>query len=247
MATQQTYAPQQTYPGAFGPVVPLYVWQYALRLCHWGLVISMLVLSFTGYYIHDPFIYGMSNRPFLMGWFRFVHESFGMLFLALLLLRIYLFFGGNKWEGWRQFIPLSKDRFREMLEVMKFYGFMRPEPVSKIGHNQMAALSYVGIYALMLVEVVTGLVMYQRLLDNAFLRALVGWVPRLINLGDLRLIHFFLMYVFFAFAVFHVHLCMLVSRAEKRGLMDSIFIGYKIIPVKEIEEEHERDEAVLRK
>ena len=243
MATQRVF-PVRIYPGEFGPVAPVYVWQYPLRLCHWGLVISILVLSVTGYYIHDPYIYGLSNRPFLMGWFRFVHEAFGMAFFALVLLRIYMFFGGNKWVGWRQFIPLSKDRFREMLEVMKFYGFMRPKPVSKIGHNQMAALSYVGIYALMLVEVVTGLVMYQRLLDNAFLRALVGWVPSLISLQNLRMIHFFMMYVFVAFAVFHVHLCMLVSRAEKRGLMDSIFIGYKIIPVKELEKEAEKDEAV---
>jgi Ni/Fe-hydrogenase 1 B-type cytochrome subunit len=231
------------YPGSFGPVAALYVWQYALRLCHWGLVISIGVLSVTGYYIHDPYIIGQSNRPFLMGWFRFVHESFAMLFIALLLLRIYLFFGGNKWEGWRQFIPLSKERFREMLEVMKFYGFMRPEPVSKIGHNQMAAFSYVCIYALMLVEVVTGLVMYQRLLDNAFLRALVGWVPSVISLQNLRLIHFFLMYVFIAFGIFHVHLCMLVSRAEKRGLMDSIFIGFKVIPVEEIEREIAKDQV----
>ena len=30
---------------------------------------------------------------------------------------------------------------------------------------------------------------------------------------------------------------MLVSRFEKHGLMDSIFIGYKVIPVEEIEKE----------
>jgi Ni/Fe-hydrogenase 1 B-type cytochrome subunit len=178
----------------------------------------------------------------MMGWFRFVHEAFGMLFIALFLLRVYLFFGGNKWVRWRQFIPLSKDRFQEMLEVMKFYGFMRPHPVSKIGHNQMAALSYVGIYALIFVEILTGLVMYQRLLHNSVLLALVGWIPRIVGIQYLRLIRFFLMYVFFAFAVFHVHLCMLVSRAEKRGLMDSIFIGFKVIPVEEIEAEIHKDQ-----
>jgi Ni/Fe-hydrogenase 1 B-type cytochrome subunit len=131
-----------------------------------------------------------------------------------------------------------------MVEVMKFYGFIRPEPVSKIGHNRMAAFSYLGIYALMLVEAVTGLVMYQRLLHNKILLALVGWVPNLVSIQNLRLIHFFLMFVFIAFGVFHVHLCMLVSRAEKRGLMDSIFIGFKVIPVHEIEEEIHKDEVV---
>ena len=238
---------ERIYPDAFGPVVPVYVWQYPLRLVHWGLVISIGVLSVTGYYIHDPFIVGQSHRPFLMAWFRFVHEAFGMLFLAFFLLRVYLFFGGNKWEGWRQFLPLSKDRFREMWEVTRFYAFIRPTPVSKIGHNQMAAFSYLGLYSLILVEILTGLVLYQRLLHNAVLLAMVGWIPRLIGVQYLRLIHFFLMYVFIAFGIFHVHLCMLVSRAEKRGLMDSMFIGYKIIPVDEVEEELEKDEAAAHK
>jgi Ni/Fe-hydrogenase 1 B-type cytochrome subunit len=222
---------------------PVYVWQYPLRLVHWGIVISIGVLAVTGYYIHDPYIYGLSNRPFLMGWFRFVHETFGMLFLALLLLRIYLFFGGNKWEGWRQYLPLDKEAFREMGNMAKFYLFIRPRPVSKIGHNHLAALSYLGLYLLILVEVATGLVMYQRLLHNAFLLALVGWIPRLVNVQTLREIHFFLMYVFIAFGIFHVHLAMLVSRFEKHGLMDSIFIGYKVIPVEEIEKEAEKEKA----
>lgn len=226
---------------------PVYVWQYPLRLIHWGIVISIGVLAVTGYYIHDPYIYGLSNRPFLMGDFRFVHESFGMLFTALLLLRIYLFFGGNKWEGWRQYLPLDKAAFREMGNMAKFYLFIRPKPVAKIGHNHMAALSYVGLYGLILVECVTGLVMYQRLLHNAFLFALVGWIPRLVDIQMLRLIHFFLMYVFIAFGVFHVHLAMLVSRFEKHGLMDSIFIGYKVIPVDEIEIEARKDELAARR
>ena len=36
-----------------GPAVDVYVWQYPIRLFHWGLVISLAVLSFTGYSIDD--------------------------------------------------------------------------------------------------------------------------------------------------------------------------------------------------
>src|SRR6476659_8519427 len=114
-----------------GPAVAVYVWQYPLRLFHWGLVISIGVLSFTGYYIHDPFIVGQVNHPFLMGWFRFVHETFAMIFIALFALRIYLFFQGNRWENWRQYVPLRAERFKEMWEVTKFYAFIRPTPISK--------------------------------------------------------------------------------------------------------------------
>jgi Ni/Fe-hydrogenase 1 B-type cytochrome subunit len=223
-----------------GPAVDVYVWQYPIRLFHWGLVVSLAVLSFTGYYIHDPFIVGQIQHPFLMGWFRFVHETFGMIFIALFLMRIYLFFGGNRWVGWRQYVPLSAAQFKEMWEVTKFYAFIRPTPITKIGHNAMAAFSYIGIYSMVAVEIVTGLVMFNWLRHSPILGPLVGWIPRFISFPNLRLIHFLLMFVFIAFGVFHVHLCMLISREEKRGLMDSIFIGYKVIPADELAEEEKR-------
>lgn len=223
-----------------GPAVAVYVWQYPIRLFHWGMVISLAVLSFTGYYIHDPFIVGQVQHPFLMGWFRFVHETFGMIFIALFILRIYLFFGGNRWVGWRQYVPLSAAQFKEMWEVSKFYAFIRPTPITKIGHNAMAAFSYIGIYSMIAVEIVTGLVMFNWLRHSPILGPLVGWIPRFISFPNLRLIHFLLMFVFIAFGVFHVHLCMLISREEKRGLMDSIFIGYKVIPADELAEEEKK-------
>src|SRR5947209_3893335 len=82
---------------------------------------------------------------------------------------LYLFFGGNKWVGWREYIPLKKAHFKEMFEVMKFYGFMRPTPISKIGHNHLAAFSYIGMYSLIALEMLTGLVMFNTLRHSALL------------------------------------------------------------------------------
>jgi Ni/Fe-hydrogenase 1 B-type cytochrome subunit len=227
-----------------GPAIAVYVWQYPLRLAHWGIVISIAALSFTGYYIHNPFIVGQVQHPFLMGEFRFVHECFGMAFIAFFLLRLYLFFAGDRWVRWRALVPLTKAQFKEMIEVTKFYAFIRPTPVSKVGHNAMAAASYIGMYALVLVEIVTGLVMYNWLRHSPILTPLVGWIPRMVNIQNLRLIHYCLMFVFIAFGILHVHLCLIVSAAEKRGLMDSIFTGYKIIPVNELDEDdHEAIKA----
>lgn len=229
-----------------GQAIAVYVWQYPLRLVHWGLVLSIGVLSFTGYYIHNPFIVGQTKTPFLMGWFRFVHETFGMAFIAFFLLRLYLFFAGDRWVRWRAMVPLHKKQWKEMIEVMKFYGFMRRTPVAKVGHNAIAAFSYIGIYTLVLVEILTGLVMFNWLRHSPILTPLVGWIPRLISIQNIRLIHFFLMFVFIAFGIFHVHLCLIVSSAEKRGLLDSIFTGYKIIPVDELDED-DREAIVAAK
>jgi len=223
-----------------GPVIGLYVWQYPLRLFHWGLVISIGVLAFTGYYIHDPFIVGQIQHPFLMGEFRFVHELFAMILIALFLMRIYLFFAGNRWVRWRAYVPLHKQQWKEMWAMTKFYLFIKPEPVSKIGHNAMAAASYLVLYTLVLIEILSGLVMFNRLRHSGLLNVFIGWIPSLVNIQNLRLIHFLLMFVFISFGIFHVHLAMLISRTEKRGLMDSIFIGYKLIPQHEVEEEERK-------
>ncbi len=240
VAQPRSFADARHPDKKLGPAVAVYVWQYPLRLFHWGMVISIGVLSFTGYHIHDPFIVGQVNHPFMMGWFRFVHETFGMLFIALFLMRIYLFFGGNRWVGWRQYVPLRAAQCKEMWEMIKFYAFIQPTPISKIGHNAIAALSYLGVYSLVVVEMVTGLVMFNWLRHSPILTPLVGWITRFISFPNLRLIHFLLMFAFISFGVFHVHLCMLISREEKRGLMDSIFIGYKVIPADELAEEEKK-------
>src|SRR5262249_38920947 len=150
-----------------------------------------------------PFIVGQVNRPFLMGWFRFVHEAFAMVFIALFLLRAYLFFAGNRWERWRAYAPLHLEQFKEMLEMAKFYLFIKPKPVSKIGHNALAALSYVGLYTMVAVEIITGLVMYQWLAHGPILGFFVGWIPRMISMPNIRLIHYFMMFVFIAFGILH--------------------------------------------
>ncbi len=220
-----------------GPAIAVYVWQYPLRLAHWGLVLSIGLLAFTGYYIHNPFIVGQTKTTFLMGTFRFAHEAFAMCFIAFFLIRIYLFFAGDRWVKLSAMAPVSRARWKEMIEVAKFYAFIRPRPLSKVGHNPLAAASYLGIYALIFVEIVTGLVMFNWLAQNPVLTVLVGWIPGYIDIQNIRLIHFCLMFVFIAFGIVHVHMCLIVSSAEKRGLLDSIFTGYKVVPVDELEED----------
>lgn len=226
-----------------GQTVGVYVWQYPLRLFHWGMVISIAILSVTGYYIHDPYIVGQVKYPFLMGWIRFVHEAFAMTLIALFIMRIALFFQGNTWVAWRRYVPLKASQWKEMVNVARFYLFINPRPVSRIGHNALAAFAYICIYALLTLEMISGLVLYNNLRHSTFLNYLVGWAQSLVNVQNLRLIHFCLMFVFIAFAVFHIHLSILISRAEKRGLMDSIFIGWKVVPAGELE--HETKETEL--
>ena len=54
----------------------------------------------------------------------------------------------------------------------------------------------------MFAEIVTGLVLFNSLRHSAILGFFVGWIPLIVSIQNLRLIHFFLMFVFIAFGVF---------------------------------------------
>ena len=89
----------------------------------------------------------------------------------------------------------------------------------------------------MLVEILTGLALYSRVVGNPVLTQFIGWLPQLIDAQYLREIHYFLMFVFFAFAIFHVYASVLVSIEEENGLLDSIFSGWKFVPAGELRHE----------
>ena len=83
---------------------PVYVWELPVRIVHWTIVLALIVLSVTGYYIHHPFLAGggaPGHPGFTMGTIRFVHEATGFVFTAAVLFRIYWAFVGNRYAHWR--------------------------------------------------------------------------------------------------------------------------------------------------
>ena len=53
----------------------VYVWELPVRLTHWVIFFSIIILSATGYYIGNPFISvpGAARDHFVMGTVRAVH------------------------------------------------------------------------------------------------------------------------------------------------------------------------------
>src|ERR1035441_2998194 len=43
------------------PTVRVYVWELPVRISHWFIFLPIFVLSFTGYYMHNPFIVAKST------------------------------------------------------------------------------------------------------------------------------------------------------------------------------------------
>jgi Ni/Fe-hydrogenase 1 B-type cytochrome subunit len=216
--------------------VRLYVWQLPVRLSHWVAVLCIAVLSFTGYYMHNPFIISRGENAYLMGTMRFIHLTTASVFIGAFLLRMYWFLHGNKWSRWGAFVPLKKKQWQGIGRMVSYYSFLRRDLVHAIGHNALAAVTYMFMFFLMFVEILTGLALYSMTRSSPLLTALIGWLPRLIDIQYLRLTHFCVMFGFFTFVIHHVYSAVLVSWEERNGLIESIFTGYKFMPETELEE-----------
>jgi Ni/Fe-hydrogenase b-type cytochrome subunit len=218
-------------------LVRTYVWELPVRIAHWLMFFAIISLSITGLFMHRPFLLPSGQAPFLMATVRFVHVVSGFVLISAFALRVYWSFKGNFWSGWKAYVPIHRQQWTGMGSMLEFYSFLRFEPRHRVGHNPLAALSYVVIYLLILVEILTGLALYSRVLGNPVLSQFIGWLPQLIDSQYLREIHFFLMFVFIAFAMFHVYLSILISIEEENGLLDSIFSGWKFVPAGELRHE----------
>jgi Ni/Fe-hydrogenase 1 B-type cytochrome subunit len=211
-------------------LVRVYVWEVPVRLSHWLFVLSIGVLSFTGYYMYNPFMTAWGNRAFVMGRMRYIHEVAAWVFIAAVLLRFYWFVAGNRWAHWRSFVPLERWWRKGFWTQLKYYVFMNRHPDSEVGHNPLAAATYVAIFGLMVVEIATGLVLYNHILGSKVLGFFVNWMAGIINIRYIREIHFFIMFAFFAFVIHHVYSAVLIGIEERSGLVGGIFSGYKFFP-----------------
>ena len=79
-----------------------------MRVTHWLIFFSILILSATGYYLGHPFISvsGPARDHFVMGTVRAVHLYTAIVFALAVLVRIYWMFAGNVYARLTQLIPL---------------------------------------------------------------------------------------------------------------------------------------------
>jgi Ni/Fe-hydrogenase 1 B-type cytochrome subunit len=208
----------------------IYVWQLPVRVTHWTIVLALLVLSFTGYYIHHPFLggSGVPGKPgFAMGTIRFIHETTGFVFIAAVLFRIYWAFAGNRYAHWRALLPVTKSQRRDLVDMIRFYALVRPRPPRANGHNPLAGIAYVVLYAGFLVSILTGLGLFAWVIGKEPWTSLFGWTWSVMSVPGLRLVHFLLMFAFIAFMIHHVYSAALMDIEERNGELSAIVTGYK--------------------
>ena len=177
----------------------------AFVITHWINLICMIFLIITGFYIHFPWV------PGAMGICRGLHVFFGFILFFNCLARLVAAFivksaptGGTREvvRDYKTWLP-QKDNRHQALEWVKYYLFLRKtHPLgAKLGVPQK--ISYLLIPILIFIMFYTGLCIWGPTMDWGFL----AWTNDLVGgLMNMRIIHYFLMYVFIMFMFIHIYL-----------------------------------------
>lgn len=211
---------------------PVYVWDLVVRSTHWLIALSMLVLAVTGIYIARPFLLssGEAGQRFIMGTMKIVHYYAAIVFSVAIMARLIWMFTGTKYASWRQFIPVSAKRRRDMIGTAKFYLMLRDKPPMAAAHNPLAGLTYVAVFALYIVMILTGFALYSVSAYTSYMQWWDWLLPVFGGPQGARWLHHVVMWLLIGFVVHHFFSALLVSRVEKNGTIDSIFSGYKYLP-----------------
>jgi Ni/Fe-hydrogenase 1 B-type cytochrome subunit len=213
----------------------VYAWEFPVRFTHWINVLCILTLSVTGFYIGAPFIHAYSSKQYIMGWMRFIHFTAAYVFLMSVIIRLYWAFAGNRYASWKIWFPFSSDRWRDLVNAVKFYLLISRKPPYAVGHTALAGLTYLIVFLLFIFEIVSGFALYSQAHSGALWTLLGGWLLGIMHVQTIRLFHHLVMYVLLVFAVLHVYIAWHLDTVEKNGLMGSIFGGYKFVTGKEWE------------
>jgi Ni/Fe-hydrogenase 1 B-type cytochrome subunit len=218
-----------------------YVWQLPVRFYHWINAFAVLALAVTGYLIGAPPALKSGAEASFGYWFgtvRFIHFVAAFVFFFNFLFRIYWGFVGNRYARWDNFIPLRREQWRELVEVLRVDILQaKTKPLESIGHNTLAGLTYFVTFIAFVIQCATGFGMYAAM-SHAWLPQLFAWVVPLLG-GDFATRHFHhvMMWFFIVFSMIHMYLVFYHDYVEGRGVTSSMVGGWKFI---------EREETLKR-
>jgi Ni/Fe-hydrogenase 1 B-type cytochrome subunit len=205
-------------------------WTVAMRLNHWSMAFSILVLIVTGFYIAEPFsiLHGETVTKFFMGDVRFVHILFGIFLTFIFIWRVYLAFFSKFHADWKDFFAFTD--WPNTIKQLKFYALISKEPAEhKFLYGPMQSIAYGGLMVMVLFIVLTGLILMGAGYHAGFTAIVYVFVKPLENLmGGLaivRWIHHILTWAFILFIAVHVYMAFWYDVIFKEGTVSSMISG----------------------
>ena len=190
-----------------------------MRVTHWINLICMACLIFSGFLIHFPF------WAALTGVARGAHVFLGIVLLVNCIVRIVFAFllqtaptGGtrNLVRDYKTWLPQADNR-HQLGSWIKYYLFIKKDhPLSaKLGVPQK--ISYLCIPVLIIFMFFTGLCLWPPCANMPLFEAAIAGLGGAMSV---RIIHYFMMFVFIAFTLLHAYL------ANIEGLAPSMLMFF---------------------
>lgn len=185
-------------------------------ITHWVNLICMFCLIVSGFFIHFPYLAGV------MGIMRGLHIVAALVILINLVVRIVLGFviksaqvGGTRVKGDmdnRNFFPSKLNR-HQFIPWIRYYLFLRKDhPIgTKFGSPQK--LVYFLVPFVLICSAITGFCLWEPTSEMGFFVFVTGLVGGIMNV---RIIHYFLMWLFIIFIILHVYLATIEGKAPVR-------------------------------
>ena len=202
-------------------------WSFGYILDHWVRVLSIVVLIFTGIYIHWPFIAG-GPESFLMAWMRFFHFVAAYALILGLVVRVYMAFRSTFDSDWKDF-GLIKN-IKNVPDILGYYLFIKGSHKDYRKYNPLQALAYLFVALVIIFTALTGAAIYHGKLFGVIpAPASFRWVSSLLG-GEsyTRIWHILAMWFFIIFMMIHVYMSIMINMINKDGTFWSIFTGYKL-------------------
>mgnify|MGYP000844275030 CR=1 FL=1 len=213
-------------------------WSVAMRVNHWAMAISIFVLIVTGFYIAEPFTVssGETVNKFLMGNIRYAHIFFGICLFFLFVWRVYLAFFSRFHADWKDFFAWTD--IKMTIDQIKFYLLLKKEgPDYKTLYGPMQSLAYIGLFFMVFVICVTGLILMGAGYHAGF-TAIAYKILRPVEkmmggLAVVRYIHHIFTWFFILFIVVHIYMAFWYDAILKKGTVSSMISGNIFKKVKE--------------
>jgi len=208
----------------------VYVWEVPVRVYHWLNAICMLVLIVTGYLMGKPLAIRSSAEAYQQYWFgiiRFTHFATAFILVFNFIFRLYWGFVGNKYAHWRNFIPLRKEQWQEIVDVIKVDVLhVKTREAMAVGHNMLAGFTYFLSFLVFLFQAATGFALYSAM-SGSFIARLFRWVvPLMGSESAVRQWHHLAMWFFVVFTLVHLYLVYYHDHFDDRGGTSSMWDGW---------------------
>ena len=214
---------------------PIYVFQLPIRIWHWSMVLSFLVLIPTGYIIGKPW-HSLDGDPtylFYMGYTRMAHFIAGFIMIISTVLRYLYALIGNRYSRELVILPFwRKSWWGGLWSDIRWYLFLDKEPRVYVGHNPLAQAGMAVGMIFMLIIMLSGLGLYAQSAPQSpvfrpflFMLDLMYWVGG--NDQELRSLHRLGMLLLVTFVTVHLYMVIREEIMGKTTLVSSMFSGYR--------------------